>query len=95
MWEWGVYVVLESDLMSRRLGGLYTFLPSEATRNEWGFEEERQRTPREGEWTAKPLFLRGIYFTSSMREGKTLDEAIAFAIDPTGRRRWRRLAEAC
>jgi hypothetical protein len=32
-----------------------------------------------GEWSPKPLFLRGIYFTSSMTEGKTLDEAIAFA----------------
>jgi hypothetical protein len=32
-----------------------------------------------GEWSAKPVFLRGIYFTSSMREGKALDEAIAFA----------------
>jgi hypothetical protein len=32
-----------------------------------------------GEWSAKPVFLRGIYFTSSMREGRALDEAIAFA----------------
>ncbi len=32
-----------------------------------------------GEWSAKPVFLRGVYFTSSMREGKALDEAIAFA----------------
>jgi hypothetical protein len=32
-----------------------------------------------GEWSAKPVFLRGIYFTSSMREGKALDEAIALA----------------
>src|SRR5262249_39710806 len=32
-----------------------------------------------GVWSAKPVFLRGIYFTSSMREGKALDEAIAFA----------------
>jgi hypothetical protein len=32
-----------------------------------------------GEWSAKPVFLRGIYFTSSMREGTALDEAIAFA----------------
>ena len=32
-----------------------------------------------GEWSAKPVFLRGIYFTSSMREGKALDEAIAYA----------------
>lgn len=32
-----------------------------------------------GEWSARPVFLRGIYFTSSMREGKALDEAIAFA----------------
>jgi radical SAM protein with 4Fe4S-binding SPASM domain len=26
-----------------------------------------------GEWSAKPLFLRGIYFTSSMREGVALE----------------------
>ncbi len=32
-----------------------------------------------GEWSAKPVFLRGIYFTSSMREGQALDEAIAQA----------------
>ncbi len=33
-----------------------------------------------GEWSSKPLFLRGIYFTSSMREGDALDSAIAEAI---------------
>jgi hypothetical protein len=33
-----------------------------------------------GEWSAKPLFLRGIYFTSSMREGAALDEELARAI---------------
>lgn len=33
-----------------------------------------------GEWSAKPLFLRGIYFTSSMREGSALDEELAKAI---------------
>ena len=32
-----------------------------------------------GEFSPKPVFLRGIYFTSSMREGKALDEAIAYA----------------
>jgi len=32
-----------------------------------------------GEWSSKPVFLRGVYFTSSMREGKALDEAIATA----------------
>lgn len=26
-----------------------------------------------GEWSPKPLFLRGIYFTSSMREGEAID----------------------
>jgi hypothetical protein len=30
-----------------------------------------------GEWSAKPLFLRGIYFTSSMREGSALDADLA------------------
>ncbi len=33
-----------------------------------------------GEWTGKPLFLRGIYFTSSMREGNPLDEELAEAL---------------
>jgi hypothetical protein len=30
-----------------------------------------------GEWSPKPLFLRGIYFTSSMREGSALDDGLA------------------
>ena len=30
-----------------------------------------------GEWSAKPLFLRGIYFSSSMREGSALDAELA------------------
>jgi len=30
-----------------------------------------------GEWSAKPLFLRGIYLTSSMREGGALDAELA------------------
>ena len=30
-----------------------------------------------GEWSAKPLFLRGIYFTSAMREGSALDADLA------------------
>jgi hypothetical protein len=30
-----------------------------------------------GEWSPKPLFLRGIYFTSSMREGEALDAELA------------------
>jgi GTP-binding protein EngB required for normal cell division len=30
-----------------------------------------------GQWSAKPLFLRGIYFTSSMREGSSLDQELA------------------
>ena len=29
------------------------------------------------EWSSKPLFLRGIYFTSSMQEGAALDEELA------------------
>jgi GTP-binding protein EngB required for normal cell division len=33
-----------------------------------------------GEWSPKPLFLRGIYFTSSMREGQALDVALAQAL---------------
>lgn len=44
-----------------------------------------------GEWSPKPLFLRGIYFTSSMRQGQVLDMALASALGmdaeslPTGR----------
>ncbi len=30
-----------------------------------------------GTWSAKPLFLRGIYFTSAMREGSALDADLA------------------
>lgn len=33
-----------------------------------------------GEWSPKPLFLRGIYFTSSMREGQALDVSLAQAL---------------
>jgi hypothetical protein len=33
-----------------------------------------------GAWAAKPLFLRGIYFTSSMREGAALDAELAEAL---------------
>ncbi|HYY29834.1 MAG TPA: type VI secretion protein IcmF/TssM N-terminal domain-containing protein [Chthoniobacterales bacterium] len=33
-----------------------------------------------GEWSSRPLFLRGIYFTSSMREGTALDEELAQAL---------------
>jgi len=58
--KWGFYIVLESDLMGWRVGGPCTFPPSEATRNERSFEKERQRTPRQREWTAKhPLPCRG------------------------------------
>ncbi len=34
-----------------------------------------------GVWAGKPLFLRGIYFTSSMREGAALDAELAEALD--------------
>lgn len=33
-----------------------------------------------GEWSPKPLFLRGIYFTSSMCEGAALDAQLAEAL---------------
>ena len=32
------------------------------------------------EWSGKPLFLRGIYFTSAMREGSALDLELAEAV---------------
>lgn len=34
----------------------------------------------QGEWSQKPLFLRGIYFTSSMRDGEALDQELAEAL---------------
>jgi len=34
----------------------------------------------EGEWSNRPLFLRGIYFVSSMREGSALDQDLAEAM---------------
>lgn len=33
-----------------------------------------------GEWSAKPLFLRGIYFTSALTEGSALDAELAAAL---------------
>ena len=33
-----------------------------------------------GPWSPKPLFLRGIYFASSMREGSALDQELAQAL---------------
>jgi len=33
-----------------------------------------------GAWAQKPLFLRGIYFTSSMQEGQALDQELAEAL---------------
>lgn len=35
---------------------------------------------QQGEWSPKPLFLRGIYMTSSMRQGAALDEDLATAM---------------
>jgi len=56
---WGFYVLLEPGLIWWRVEGPRIFLASEATRNEWGFEEESQRTPRQREWTAEhPLPCR-------------------------------------
>ena len=34
----------------------------------------------ESEWSTRPLFLRGIYLTSSLREGSELDQELAQAI---------------
>ena len=34
-----------------------------------------------GDWSARPLFLRGIYFTSALREGAALDADLAAALD--------------
>src|SRR5262245_58291081 len=57
---WSFYIVLESHMMGCRVGGPSTFPPIEAVRNERSFEKDRQRTPRQREWTAKhPLPCRG------------------------------------
>ena len=53
VWKWSFYVVLEAEFIGWRIGDLCTFLSSETTRNERSFEIERQRTPRQREWTAK------------------------------------------
>ncbi len=37
------------------------------------------------EWSAKPPFLRGIYFTSALQQGAVLDEALARALGMTVR----------
>ena len=58
--EWGSYFMLESDLMAWQVGRPCTFPHSDVTRNERNFEEERQRTLRQRERTAKhPLPIRG------------------------------------
>lgn len=49
-----------------------------------------------GEWSPKPLFLRGIYFTSSMREGADIDVEVAKILNvapealPGGGKVWER-----
>lgn len=49
----------KSDLVAWRVGRSHTFPYSEATRNEWDFEEERHRTSRQRKGTTKPpLTLR-------------------------------------
>jgi hypothetical protein len=46
------------------------------------------------EWSGKPLFLRGIYFTSAMREGTALDldlaEAVGVPVDTLPDKAWAR-----
>jgi len=46
------------------------------------------------EWSGKPLFLRGIYFTSAMREGTALDlelaEAVGVPVDSLPDKTWAR-----
>lgn len=49
----------------------------------------------QGEWSRNPLFLRGIYFTSSMQEGEALDKELASALgisvdELPGGRSWER-----
>jgi hypothetical protein len=45
-----------------------------------------------GEWSSKPVFLRGIYFTSSMQHGTALDaelaEALAVPVDSLQEQAW-------
>jgi hypothetical protein len=56
--ELGSYIMVESDLMVWEVGGLCTFPPSEVTRNERSFKEERHRTSRQREWTTKHPLAR-------------------------------------
>ena len=49
-----------------------------------------------GEWSARPLFLRGIYFSSALTDGKELDMELANALGlpmdklPEGSKAWER-----
>lgn len=67
------------DTEARRIDqvdALYAF-PKSLTRIIPRLRRYLQMVFATGEWSPKPLFLRGIYFTSSMREGSALDEELA------------------
>lgn len=65
-----------SDRSTDQVDALYAF-PEEIQRikNRLRLYMEQIFTP--GPWSKKPPFIRGIYFTSSMQEGKELDTALA------------------
>lgn len=65
-----------SDRTTDQVDALYAF-PEEIKRikNRLRLYMEQIFTP--GPWSKKPPFIRGIYFTSSMQEGKELDTALA------------------
>lgn len=59
-----------------RVDALYSF-PDELKRIAPRLRRYLELIFTAGEWSPRPLFLRGIYFTSSMQEGAELDTALA------------------
>jgi hypothetical protein len=67
------------DLSGRRIDqvdALYAF-PEELMRLKSRLQLYMEKVFTPGPWTKKPPFVRGIYFTSSMQEGKEIDTALA------------------
>lgn len=63
-----------------QVDALYAF-PESLSRLAPRLRRYMQRMFVAGEWSARPLFLRGIYFTSALREGAALDADLAAALD--------------
>ncbi len=63
-----------------QVDALYAF-PESLSRLAPRLRRYMQRMFVAGEWSAQPLFLRGIYFTSALREGAALDADLAAALN--------------